>query len=94
MAFGIAKKEKIPEFGNTAMELKDSMANGSPGTDLSKEFGTLMTILNLQEHGDMKIAHFMELGSTIKTIHPSSMTTPHMKKRNMKKYAKTWKVIM
>ena len=76
------------------MELKVLMANGSPGMDLSKEFGTLMKILNLQEHGDMKIVHSMELGSTIQTIHPSSMTTPHMLNRNMKKYAKTWKVTM
>ena len=76
------------------MELKDLMANGSPGMDLSKEFGTLMIILNLQEHGDMKIVHSMEHGSTMQTIHPLSMITPHMKKRNMKKYAKTWKETM
>ena len=70
--------EKTPEFGNTAMDLMEMMANGKPGMDLSKEFGTLMKVCKPKEHGDTKIAHSMELGSMMQTIQPSNMTTLHM----------------
>jgi hypothetical protein len=58
----------------------EMMANGSPGMDISKEFGILMKMIKHKEHGDPKIVQSKELGKMMQTIHPSNMTTLHMKK--------------